>query len=507
MTDTIMRMVKTKIRFISRTMLFTGITIAVCGIGLSTAPAMTHALEGDVCAVYFTGVGCPHCAKTDPVILEDLLDRYQNLAVIEYEIYNQQINGPLLYQYDERYGSGLGVPLIIFNEEQNLKGDLPILNDIDSVIQSLGNNPCVLHDGTKADFADLDIANLAAAPKIWHQNRILIKFQEGSSDSQLLRDALTATDLNRVLADQDFTNVEPIAVPLSGKNVAFEYAIALDNWLLEWNGQPPDSDATPVLLAQIIDQQAAAGEQGGSGTTPENNDGSSQDDLTWTKIISLAAVDAVNPCAFAVLVLMLTAILAYNPSKRKNIILAGLAFIASIYVMYLIYGLLIIKFFQIVQALTAVRLWLYKILGVIAVILGVLNIRDFFTYKPGRAGTEMPLFMRPKVKKIIGGITSPTGAFSVGIFVTLFLLPCTIGPYVIAGGILSAMEILQTLPPLLLYNLIFVAPMLIIIAIVYIGFRRVEDISAWKEKHITKLHLVAGLIMFILGIAMITGWV
>jgi len=167
----------------------------------------------------------------------------------------------------------------------------------------------------------------------------------------------------------------------------------------------------------------------------------------------------------------------------------------------------IIKFFQIIQALTAVRLWLYKILGAIAIILAILNIRDFFIYKPGRTGTEMPLFMRPKVKKIIEGITSPKGAFGVGIFVTLFLLPCTIGPYIIAGGILSAMEMLQTLPPLLLYNLIFVAPMLVIVAIVYIGFRKVDDISDWKERNITKLHLVAGIIMFILGIAMIFGWV
>jgi cytochrome c biogenesis protein CcdA len=69
------------------------------------------------------------------------------------------------------------------------------------------------------------------------------------------------------------------------------------------------------------------------------------------------------------------------------------------------------------------------------------------------------------------------------------------------------MEMLQTLPPLLLYNLIFVAPMLIIVGVVYLGFKKVDDISAWKEKNITRLHLVAGLIMLVLGVAMILGWV
>jgi len=229
--------------------------------------------------------------------------------------------------------------------------------------------------------------------------------------------------------------------------------------------------------------------------------------LTLTKIISLAAVDAVNPCALAVLTLMLIAIITYNPKNRKNVLLAGLAFVVSVFSMYFFYGLIIVKFLQIVQALTSIRLILYKILGGIALIIGVLDIKDFFFYKPGGFATEMPLSLRPKVKKIISGITSPKGAFSVGLFVTLFLLPCTIGPYIIAGGILSVFEVLETIPWLLLYNVIFVSPMVAITLIVYGGFSRVEDVSSWKEKNIRRLHLTAGIIMFLLGLAMIMGWV
>jgi len=101
-------------------------------------------------------------------------------------------------------------------------------------------------------------------------------------------------------------------------------------------------------------------------------------ELNFPTIISLAAVDAVNPCAIAVLTLMLIAIMTYRPEKRRNVLLAGLAFTVSVYVMYFIYGLVIIRFFQVVQALTMVRLTLYKILGVAAIILGILNIKDFF---------------------------------------------------------------------------------------------------------------------------------
>ena len=66
-----------------------------------------------------------------------------------------------------------------------------------------------------------------------------------------------------------------------------------------------------------------------------------------------------------------------------------------------------------------------------------MNIKDYFKYTPGTIGTEMPMFMRPIAKSLIKNITRPRGAFIIGILVTLFLLPCTIGPYIIVGNLLS----------------------------------------------------------------------
>ena len=179
----------------------------------------------------------------------------------------------------------------------------------------------------------------------------------------------------------------------------------------------------------------------------------------------------------------------------------------SVFIMYMIYGIFIIKSFQLVQDITSVRLWLYKILGGAAVLLGALQIKDFLFYKPGGITTEMPMGLRPILQKIISGITSPWGAFGVGIFVTLFLLPCTIGPYIILGGMLSFMEIISTLPLLVLYNLIFIFPMLIITGIVYFGISEIENISSWKDKNIRRLHFTSGIIILGLGVAMLMGWV
>ena len=230
-------------------------------------------------------------------------------------------------------------------------------------------------------------------------------------------------------------------------------------------------------------------------------------EITLAKVVSLAVADAVNPCAFAVLTMLLVSIIAYNPRKRSNVIWAGLAFSTAVFVMYLIYGVFIIKSFQLVQAITWVRPFLYKALGAVAIILGLLQLKDAFFYKPGSVGTEMPMGWRPTVKGVMGRVTSPWGAFGVGLFVTLFLLPCTIGPYIILGGMLSFMQIVETLPVLLLYNVIFISPMLLITLVVYGGLSGVEDVQRWKDRHIRAMHLIAGLLILGIGVLMIGEWI
>jgi len=230
-------------------------------------------------------------------------------------------------------------------------------------------------------------------------------------------------------------------------------------------------------------------------------------DFTFGKITLLALADSVNPCAIAVLTMVLVAILIQNPEKRKKILYGGLAFVLSIYIGYLFYGLIIIQFFKaFAEILRENSTYIYRGLAILAMIIGGLNIKNFFMYKRGGIATEMPIFMRPKVKKIIQKITSPKGAFAIGFLVTLFLLPCTIGPYIIASGLLANLGTWGALPWLLYYNLLFVLPMLIIVGLIYYGLTRVQEVEGWKDKNIKILHLIAGILLFMVGVALLMGW-
>jgi cytochrome c biogenesis protein CcdA len=220
------------------------------------------------------------------------------------------------------------------------------------------------------------------------------------------------------------------------------------------------------------------------------------------EILSLAVVDAINPCALAVMTIVLTSLLLSNPKNRKKVLTGGLAFTSAVFILYFLYGLGMTSIFD---SIAKYAVYVNKIIAIFAIGLGILNIKDFLMYKPGGLATEMPLFMRPKMKIWIKKMTSPKGAFIIGLIVTFFLLPCTIGPYIVASQRLSNLSLFTRIIWLLFYNIIFILPMLGITFAIYFGLTSVEKVSSWKEKNIQKLHLIEGIILTTLGILIITG--
>ena len=228
----------------------------------------------------------------------------------------------------------------------------------------------------------------------------------------------------------------------------------------------------------------------------------------FAKITSLALADSVNPCEIAILTMILLTILIKNPDNKRKVLYAGLAFSASVLVGYLFYGTILVTLFkEFAQVLRENAIFVHQGLAVLAMIIGALNIKDYFFYEPGGIATEMPKTFRPYAKLTINKITSPAGAFFIGFVVTLFLLPCTMGPYIVASGLLSELSIASAVAWLVYYNIIFILPMLIITMIVYLGFSKIEDVSGWKERNIKRLHLIAGTLLFLTGVALLAGWI
>ncbi len=437
----------------------------------------------DTCAVYFTGIGCSHCARADPVVL-DTAPKTTNLVIIEYEVYRSSGNSHIMKDYDDAYSSGFGIPLLIFGKDDIIIGDSPIIT---AVSKTRNNNECPLMDGSSASLEDIDITALPGEPNIWKDEKILIH-SGGGGDAELLKSLLLSDDFLSVLKVANYEVIEPIEVTLSGDKVMFENAVKVDGWIFQWNGESIEDSGIEIndTVASDADKK----------------------DINLTTLGLIALADTVNPCALAVFILMLIGITTYDPGNRKGKVLnAGLAFVAAVFIMYVIYGLIIIRSFQLVESITNIRPILYSLLGYVAILLGLLHLKGYFWYRPGGLMTEMPMRWRPRVKKMMTSITSPKGAFFMGAFVTLFLIPCTMGPYFIAGGILSVLELVEAVPWLLIYNLIFIMPLLGITLVIHFGFKKVDDVSGWKEKNIKNLHLIISIIMLSIGLGIFLGLV
>jgi cytochrome c biogenesis protein CcdA/thiol-disulfide isomerase/thioredoxin len=221
-------------------------------------------------------------------------------------------------------------------------------------------------------------------------------------------------------------------------------------------------------------------------------------ELSLVTVIGAAIVDSINPCAFAVLLILLGTLLATGDKEKA--LRGGLAFTLSIYIVYFLFGLGLFSVLQI----SGLSYWFYKIIGVLAIILGLANIKDFFWYGGGGFAMEIPKSWRPTLKKMLSAVTSPLGAFLMGFIVCLFELPCTGGPYIFILGLLAERStMIAAIPILLLYNVFFIIPLLVITFIMYSGLRNVNEMDKWKDKNIKELHLIAGLIMLALGLLIV----
>ncbi len=458
-------------------------------------PTLTNAVQSPKLGTYFTGIGCPYCAKVSPKLHEQV--ESGSLILLEYEIYKTVANAQIFNTYIDNYDLGLGIPQLMFGKENKNSGDTPILDNLDTMIAQAPANTVFLQEGESTTFDDFNLNSLGRYPKIFAKDRVVVRDSINNlteQENEQIKSFIFSPTVEEGVEKLEGKKITPEVVATSGVNLKYENAIKINGWILQWNGD---------------------GIEGAAGNAEETNGNdsttNSQDSIQLSKILSLAVADSINPCALSVLGLVLISIITYNPRKRKQILYAGLAFVFSVFIMYLLYGVLIIKAFEVIQSIGSVREFLFGklglnlILGVGALILGILGIKDYISYKPGGVGTEMPLFMRPKVTKLIAKVTSPWAAFVIGIFVTLFLLPCSIGPYIILGGILVTDGVAQAIPSLLLYNLIFVLPMFAVTLLVYFGTKKVEDVNDWKDRNVRYMHLVSGVLLVLIGILMILG--
>ncbi|MCW1301337.1 MAG: hypothetical protein QXX71_02595 [Candidatus Nanoarchaeia archaeon] len=197
------------------------------------SPALAQ--KGEFCLIYFTKVGCPYCAISDPIVLSKWLGEYPKLRIIEYLI-NDEENSQLFEKYAYTYPKVYPyVPQLIISQE-NVAIGLDQVVKVEKLINESEFNPCLLLEG-QVNFSNLDLGLLPAHPKVWVGNKLILP---GSSrlNSTLILELIESPDPASYLDSLGiaYQRIEPEIIPISGgRGIKFEKALRIDDWVIEWN--------------------------------------------------------------------------------------------------------------------------------------------------------------------------------------------------------------------------------------------------------------------------------
>ncbi|OGZ97445.1 MAG: hypothetical protein A3I44_06105 [Candidatus Sungbacteria bacterium RIFCSPLOWO2_02_FULL_51_17] len=231
-------------------------------------------------------------------------------------------------------------------------------------------------------------------------------------------------------------------------------------------------------------------------------------DINIGIIIGAALADSINPCVFGVLIFLLAFMTKVFKTPAK-MLFGGLFYALVVYATYLAIGFGILKFLQTAIS-PSFSSMIYMIAAGIAIIAGILEIKDYFWY--GRGFTlQMIPGASERIKTYAAYIerlerVHPSLSIlmigALGIFVVLVELPCTGAPYFAILGLLHKGAYASAVPYLLLYNFVFILPLFVIIAIAYFGTAS-DRLETWRQDNKGIMRLGVGIFLIALGSYMI----
>lgn len=215
----------------------------------------------------------------------------------------------------------------------------------------------------------------------------------------------------------------------------------------------------------------------------------------------IGLLDGLNPCAIWVLMFLL-GLMVYAGS-RKKVLFIGITFIFASGIVYFVFMIAWFNFFSLIGYSNIVTI----LLGAVAVIMGLVNIKELFFFKKG-ISLMIPENVKPKLFKKARTILNEKNKFlaffgtvALAFFVNLIELGCTVGLPAIYTRILSLRQISSTLKVFYIafYNFAYIIPLAILVAIFTYSMGHFK----FEEKHGKILKLISGILMLLLGTILI----
>ena len=223
-------------------------------------------------------------------------------------------------------------------------------------------------------------------------------------------------------------------------------------------------------------------------------------------------IDGINPCAFATIIFFIS-YLALIKRTGRDLLLVGSMFTLAIFLTYFLIGAGALKAVTTLSFLPLARQIFIFVTAGIGIILGTLSLLDYLKYKKTGQTGDATLQLPPRIKQMIHSTIRKnvkTSNFIImaavtGFMVSILELACTGQIYLPTLIFISNVPEFRAnaLVYLLLYNLMFVVPLILVFLFTYWG----TSSQRWAEltkQHFGAIKLIMAVLFFGLAILLIT---
>ncbi len=234
--------------------------------------------------------------------------------------------------------------------------------------------------------------------------------------------------------------------------------------------------------------------------------------LSVFTVMGSGLIDGLNPCAFAVIVFFISFLSVYG-YRRREIIYIGTFYCLAVFITYLLIGLGFFKFlYAIDKFYIAVKVF-YYLVGGFCFVLGLLAIWDYVKFKKTKSASDsllqLPGFLKKKINLVIGAglrdkkkslLKLSVISFGVGFLVSLLEAVCTGQVYLptIVFILKNTNLRLRATFYLLLYNLMFIVPLVVVFFLALLGVSS-DKFNQFLKKHIGKIKILMAILFIALG--------
>lgn len=235
--------------------------------------------------------------------------------------------------------------------------------------------------------------------------------------------------------------------------------------------------------------------------------------LSALVIVAAGFADGINPCAFAILV-FLVSYLTFAGRSRRQIVATGVAFAAGVFATYLTAGFGLLEATRFLRSVSFLHRAVYLAAAVLCFALAALTIHDLVQVRLGassavrlRLPRRLTRFAHTAIKRASASPYLAAAALLTGAVVATTEFVCTGQLYLptILYMLQTADDVRRPAGMLVLYNVAFVAPMLSAVALVSLGTTS-ERLAALTKRHAAAIRTAIAAVFLCLGIYLGMGF-